>query len=110
MIFYFSGTGNSQMVAQMIGQHLQDKTISIVNVLKHGWELSEWLKENEPLILIFPIYAWAPPPIVLEFIEKMTVGSIGANHPISLIITCAKTQGNTINIIQNILQRNGRNR
>ena len=36
MIFYFSGTGNSQLAAKMIAETTSDEMISINNCLKKG--------------------------------------------------------------------------
>lgn len=106
MIFYFSGTGNSQMVAQMIAKNLQDKMVPMVKVINSGERLHYTLQENEHLIFVFPVYAWAPPQIVLEFIQRLTIEVLD-NQPLSVIVTCAKTQGNTINVIKKALKKKG---
>lgn len=106
MIFYFSGTGNSQMVAQMIAKNLQDKMVPMVKAINSGERLHYTLQENEHLIFVFPVYAWAPPQIVLEFIQRLTIEVLD-NQPLSVIVTCAKTQGNTINVIKKALKKRG---
>ena len=55
MIFYFSGCGNSRHVAEAARQSLYDYDIA----------------EGERLGFVFPVYSWAPPKLVLDFVEKL---------------------------------------
>jgi NAD-dependent dihydropyrimidine dehydrogenase PreA subunit/flavodoxin len=72
MIFYFSGCGNSRHVAETLAEGLDDTLVFIPEAAREGrYEYS--LAEGESLGFVFPIYAWAPPRLVLDFIEKMAV-------------------------------------
>ena len=72
MIFYFSGCGNSKHVAETIAAGLDDKLVFIPEAARedrYDYELAE----GERLGFVFPVYAWAPPKLVLDFVKKMTV-------------------------------------
>ena len=70
MIFYFSGCGNSKHVAETIAAGLNDTTIFIPEAAREGRYEYE-LAEGERLGFVFPIYSWAPPQLVLDFVKKM---------------------------------------
>ena len=72
MIFYFSGCGNSKHVAETIAAGLNDTLIFIPEAARENHYEYE-LAEGERLGFVFPIYSWAPPKLVLDFVEKMTV-------------------------------------
>ena len=64
MIFYFSGTGNSQWAAQQLADRIGDRACSLI-----GWEGG---LQGESLIgLVFPVYAWGPPDVVVDFAKKL---------------------------------------
>lgn len=90
MIIYFSGTGNSAMVARQLRQQLfgtdtaddagadtpetadaaQLYELSADRLLyPHRQMLTA--RPGEPVVWVFPIYAWAPPYMVLRFIRKV---------------------------------------
>ena len=67
MIFYFSGTGNSRGIAEMIAEKLQDTTVDIVGKNPDTFRL-----EKEAYIgFVFPVYAWAAPEVMLDFVKKL---------------------------------------
>ena len=72
MIFYFSGCGNSKHVAETIAAGLNDSLIYIPEAAREG-RYEYTLAEGERLGFVFPIYSWAPPKLVLDFVKKMTV-------------------------------------
>jgi len=65
MIFYFSGTGNSKWIAQEIAKRTDDQVDSIV-------DYKTLVKIEDKVVgLVFPIYAWGAPELVLEFVKKI---------------------------------------
>ena len=104
MIFYFSGTGNSLHCARMIAKVQNEKLLFIPKELESG-NLEYELGENELLGFVFPVYAWAPPKIVIEFIRKMKFKS---EIPyIFMLSTCGDEEGNTTEVFQNALMKKG---
>lgn len=73
MIFYFSGTGNSRWVAESLGKRLEDAVEDITDVKIEKKEYT--LPEGEILGFVFPVYAWAPPTIVMDFISLLRLSS-----------------------------------
>ena len=72
MIFYFSGCGNSRHVAETIAAGLNDTLTFIPEAAREG-RYEYTLAEGERLGFVFPIYSWAPPKLVLDFVEKLTI-------------------------------------
>lgn len=62
MVFYFSGTGNSQLVAKQVAQTLGDELVSVNECLKAGGE--DTFRSEKPLVFVAPIYAWRLPRVV----------------------------------------------
>lgn len=101
MIFYFSGTGNSQAVAEKIAQVQQEDLISMVDAKRRDrYEL----REDEQLIFVFPIYAWRPPQIVIDFIEKIEFAHY-QHQPITIIATCGENIGDTVALLKKVLHK-----
>ena len=72
MIFYFSGCGNSKHAAEAIATGLNDTLIFIPEAAREN-HFEYTLAEGERLGFVFPIYAWAPPKLVLDFVKKITI-------------------------------------
>lgn len=65
MIFYFSGTGNSKGIAEITAKHLGTEAIDII-----GRNPEEFHLEGEEYLgFVFPIYAWAAPEVMLNFVK-----------------------------------------
>lgn len=105
MIFYFSGTGNSLYAAKMIALHTGEKLISIAEAENRAEESHEYcLRDDEIAGFVYPVYAWGPPTIVLEFIEKLHLNNYRGNYVFS-IVTCGGSIGNTMKVMQNRLRK-----
>ena len=70
MIFYFSGCGNSKHAAETIAAGLNDTLTFIPDAAREG-RYDYTLAEGEILGFVFPIYSWAPPRLVLDFVKKL---------------------------------------
>ena len=69
MIFYFSGTGNSEWAARSLAAMCNDRVFSATEAL--GRSKVFCLSEDEALGFVFPVYGWAPPAIIVRLIEKL---------------------------------------
>lgn len=106
MIFYFSGTGNSLYAAKSIAQAQGEQIISIAAEMKKApAEHTYTLGKEERIGFVYPIYAWGPPKIVIDFIntvqfncDKPYVFSIG---------TCGGSEGNATKLLQKALSSKG---
>ena len=67
MVFYFSGTGNSQLAAKQIAAELGYELVSINEHLKKGGKRT--FRSERPLVFVAPIYAWRVPRVVEQWIR-----------------------------------------
>ncbi len=92
-IFYFTGTGNSLLVAKDIANELGDvELISIPAVISGN------INTDSPIIgIIFPVYIWGMPKMVVDFVNPKKVMfpdpviSIFITIPCSCISFCKVT-------------------
>ncbi|MDO5417555.1 MAG: EFR1 family ferrodoxin [Lachnospiraceae bacterium] len=70
MIFYFSGTGNSKGIAEIIAQNLNDEAIDIIGKDPESYHFTD----TDYLGFVFPVYAYAAPDVMIEFVDKMNPG------------------------------------
>ena len=63
MVFYFSGTGNSEFVATTIANFLGLKKFFIPE-----FDIKNIEEPTNHLIFVFPVYSWGIPPLVEKFI------------------------------------------
>ena len=107
MIFYFSGTGNSLYVAKSIAQNNSEELVSISATLNRGEEYYEYLlKDGEIIGFVFPVYAWGPPKIVVEFIKKLKLSNYNSNYTFC-VVTCGDNIGNTMKVMGDCLKKKG---
>ena len=103
MIFYFSGTGNSLDVAQQMAEYCNDSIVSIADEMKNGKEVYEYsLDEGEAVGIVYPVYAWAPPLMVTDFISKLSIPNANKHYFYS-IATCGDNIGNTMDVLNKAL-------
>lgn len=68
MIFYFSGTGNSQLAAKLIAEITGDEIISINAHFKK--RKNNTFPSERPLVFVTPTYAWRIPRVVEQWIRE----------------------------------------
>ena len=84
MILYFSGTGNSKLVAHRLAALMQEKIYN----LEQGAPPA--LHKGERLVLVAPLYFWTLPSIVLEYLAQHQQLN---RHELHLVITCGGALG-----------------
>lgn len=102
MILYFSGTGNSRYVAQMLGELLSDEVHSLADELCRG-ESGDFYSEK-PYIIVFPVYCWDMPRKVAVLIARST---FGGNKQTYFIATCGHWSGNTAKSMARLCRKSG---
>ncbi|MEG2204275.1 MAG: EFR1 family ferrodoxin [Oscillospiraceae bacterium] len=94
MIFYFSGTGNSQWVAEELGLRLGEPTTDLRD-LPRDRPTSYRFGPGATVGLVFPVYAWAPPEPVMQFVRGLPTG--GAYT--FAVCTCGEACGNALKLL-----------
>lgn len=85
MLYYFSGTGNSRLVCELLAEHLGDRCCSMVRPLEG---------RDGAIGLVFPIYAWGMPDVVQAFIENTLPRLVGDGRKyIYAVMTCGDDIG-----------------
>jgi ferredoxin len=106
-IFYFTGTGNSLSVAQNIATGMGDtELLSIPKVINVAIsvENGDISLDTSKIGLVFPVYMWGMPNIVVEFVRKL---ELNKKHYIFAVATCAGQPGETLIQLQKLLQEKG---
>ena len=104
MIFYFTGTGNSLFAADTISKAQGEKLVSIASEMdRQNYEYT--LRENELIGFVYPIYAWGPPQMVMEFVRKLKL--TGGKPYIFTLCTCGDEEGNSTNRLKKALAEKG---
>lgn len=105
MIFCFSGTGNSLYVARLIAEYTNDRVISIPEEMAEDKNCNEYEPEEEESIgFVYPVYAWAPPRMVIDFISRLSLPNAD-NHYVYSVATCGENIGNTMKALGNALKK-----
>lgn len=99
MIFYFSGTGNSKWIAKEIAEKTGDIAESIVDMNRNG-RVPYKAETGETLGFVFPVYAWGPPLIFMEFASKVIFDE--SNYLFGAC-TCGGSAGNAMEILSKIV-------
>lgn len=109
MIFYFSGTGNSLQVAKNIAKYNDEELISIASEMNNrNDDFKYTLKDNEAIGFVYPVYAWAPPKMVIDFVEKLKLDNYKDNYIFS-VATCGENVGNTMKVLSASLKKKNLN-
>lgn len=89
MIFYFTGTGNSQYAAESISKKIKDDIFNIVDYIDKNTETI--FNSEKPYIFVCPTYAYKIPRVVEDFILK---NRFEGNNKAYFVLTCGSYIGN----------------
>jgi ferredoxin/flavodoxin len=98
-IFYFTSTGNSQVIAQKISRAIGAELIAIPHALKHGIDNSA-----DEIGIVFPVYMWGMPNIVVEFMKK--IGSLKGKYVFG-VSTYGGWQAGTMSQLKKLIEQKG---
>lgn len=101
MIAYFSGTGNSCLVARMIGGIVDDETVSIPDLVRGGVRT---LHSEKPFVIVCPIYAWRIPRYIEEFV--MDTEFTGSSM-VYFVVTCGSDPGTCEKYVETLCRNKG---
>ena len=103
MIFYFSGTGNTQWVARKLAEATGEELCYIPDELQKGNLVYE-LKEGERLGFCFPTHGWQPPHIFRQFIHQSSFKNATYVYAVT---TCGDNMGEAMTILNKELRARG---
>lgn len=101
MILYFSGTGNSRYIGEVLNSVIDDEIISINDCLKMKQNFN--FISDKPYVIVCPTYAWQIPRIVKDFINQ---NSFKGNKKIYFILTCGSGIGNAERYVKKLSLNN----
>lgn len=91
MVLFYSGTGNTEFVARSIGNILDEK----VNFIPHT-DPGTLEFNGKHIIFCFPVYSWGVPPLVLEFIKRISAVFIKHVHDLNIPVHLVCTAGDEV--------------
>lgn len=113
MVYYFSATGNTRYVANLLAKELGDNAVSITASLNNK-ENADGNSADIPSIrsaeggkdvLCFPVHGWRVPSIVEKFLKAHSLSDIEGS--IYVVLTCGDDCGQTIKYLRNTFNRLG---
>ncbi len=100
MIYYFSGTGNSEWAARTLAHLTHD---SVTRITKKTL-LPVKIEEGEVFGLVFPIYAWNLPEMVSEFLKNVSVHTLAYCYA---VCTCGAEAGYAMKLLNARVRMSG---
>lgn len=100
MIFYYSGCGNSAWVARALAEKCNDGLTFVPKADGH-YDLAE----DEAVGFVFPVYSWAPPDIVTDFVKRLSLSRKPAY--VYMVCTCGDEAGLTAKLFGKCIARKG---
>lgn len=100
MIFYFSGTGNSEWIAKFLAKKTNDEAIDVVKYKAKRIKISP---DTEKIGLVYPVYAFNTPIIVREFAQRLVIPN---GLFVYAIANCASESGNSLHSLKKIYPYN----
>lgn len=102
MILYFSATGNSKYVAELLGEYLEDEVVC-VNKLLMDEEIKHY-DSQKPWVFVFPVFVSKIPTVFEQFIERT---QFMGNKKAYFIPTCQAASGSSANGGKRLCKKKG---
>jgi formate hydrogenlyase subunit 6/NADH:ubiquinone oxidoreductase subunit I/flavodoxin len=101
-IYYFSGTGNTAFVAREFQENYKKAKIDVDIFSLDKQETVSSQSKYDFLMLGFPVYAFYPPEVVIDFVKKLPVVK---EKPVILFSTGGASAGASFNVLEQILKK-----
>lgn len=99
MVFFFSGTGNSEWVAKELAKQLQLPTVRVHCRAESHPDVAQ----SRYILFVFPVHSWGPALPMLDFIDRLQWQNYHG-QPIYAVCTCGDDCGRTDKIVQRHLK------
>ena len=100
MIYYFSGTGNSEWAARTLARLTNDRVTRITKKTL----APVMIEEGETFGLVFPIYAWSLPQMVSDFLKNVSVHTGAYCYA---VCTCGAEAGCAMRVLRSKIHMDG---
>jgi ferredoxin len=97
MIVYFTGTGNSRYIAQMIADKTGDQIVDAGECIKESRKSA--LTSDRPWVFAAPTYAWRLPRVFVDYLLR---SSFAGSKEAYFVMTCGDDIGNAGKDIQKL--------
>src|SRR5574344_1935072 len=105
MIFYFTGTGNSKWIAELLGKKLNERVVAINDLLRSDLINYDFeVMPDERIGLVFPVYSWGSPAPIGLFLDRLNLKNA---TNLFAVATCGGNAGFTNKILQKLLLKKG---
>lgn len=101
-IYYFSGTGNTAFVAREFQENYKKANVSVDLFKIENTEVVSSQGKYDFLMLGFPVYAFYPPDMVIDFVKKLPEVK---DKPVLLFATGGASAGASFNVLEKILKK-----
>ncbi len=89
MVIYYTGTGNSRFIAEIIAEKLNDTLVDATELMKQGKHGK--FESQVPYVFVCPTYAWQMPRVFVNFIKR---SKFSGNKFVFFVMTCGSDIGN----------------
>ena len=93
MILYFTATGNSRWIAELLAEATHDTAVSIVDCLKQGLIPAE-LSKADRVGIVFPVHSWYAPRVLIDFLSQLRLPDCRYRYA---VCTCGDDMGKGMN-------------
>ena len=93
MILYFTATGNSHWIAELLAEAMHDTAVSIVDCLKQGLIPAE-LSKADRVGIVFPVHSWYAPRVLIDFLSQLRLPDCCYRYA---VCTCGDDMGKGMN-------------
>ena len=93
MILYFTATGNSRWIAELLAEATHDTAVSIVDCLKQGLIPAE-LSTADRVGIVFPVHSWYAPRVLIDFLSQLRLPDCRYRYA---VCTCGDDVGKGMN-------------
>ncbi len=100
MILYFTGTGNSQYLAETMARRLHDTVVDATKLIKNGEH--PHFHSEKPYVFVSPVYAWRLPRVFAEWMRQCRFDGDKRGY---FILTCGSEIGAAGNYLTALAQK-----
>lgn len=105
MIYYFSGTGNTEYAAKKIARSENDAALYAPDVIT-GRAITPLEGRNDALGFVFPTYFYGLPIIAEDLLDALELSEVHGRY-IYLVMTCGQSTGNASGLFARLLAGKG---